>query len=176
MQNGYSENTLKKSLSKLIAKALSAKMKERTIYIGKFYTLPELAKKLNTKFIASTNLSKACQSSRHSKHSNPNLCAQTRTELKKSSCPQLSTNTMYMYTCEPCNQCYIGETRRQFQKRIMEHMNGRPPSEISKHCHPPQIENFKAIYRSRYAKTAETLIYQTSHQPKTTNNEQSKHF
>ena len=134
-------------------------MKERTTYIGKFHTLPEPAKKLNIKFIASTNLSKACQSCRHSKHSKPNLCAQTRTELRKSSCPQSSTNTLVK--CEPCNHCYIGETRfklGEFQKRIMEHMNGRPPYEISMDSHPPKIENFKAIYRSRYTKTAETLI------------------
>ena len=68
------------------------------------------------------------------------------------------SSIVYKYTCEQCQHCYIGETRRQLQKRIKEHVKGNPPSEISMHIHPPKKENFRVLFRTKYTKTAETFI------------------
>ena len=72
------------------------------------------------------------------------------------------SSVVYKYTCEQCQTCYIGETRRQLHQRIKEHLKGRPPSEISMHIHPPKEDNFQVIIRTKYTRTAETLIIQDS--------------
>ena len=88
------------------------------------------------------------------------------------------SSVVYKYTCEQCQACYIGETRRQFQKRINEHLKGRPLSEISMHIHPPKKENFQVITRTKYTKTAETLIikHYTREQVNLMNNNQTSEF
>lgn len=69
-----------------------------------------------------------------------------------------SSSLVYKYTCEQCQACYIGETQRQLNRRITEHLKGRPISEISLHQHPPTAQNFKIIARTHYTKTAESLL------------------
>ena len=88
------------------------------------------------------------------------------------------SSIVYKYSCEQCETCYIGETRRQFQQRIKEHLTGRPPSEISMHIHPPKKENFKIIYKTKYTKTAETLIIKhlISEKQKLMNNHRTSEF
>ena len=68
------------------------------------------------------------------------------------------SSVVYKYSCEQCQACYIGETRRQLQQRIKEHIKGRPPSEISMHIHPPNKNNFQIVTRTKHTRTAETII------------------
>ena len=72
--------------------------------------------------------------------------------------PNELSSVVYKYDCELCEASYIGETRRQLHQRINEHVKGRPPSEISMHVHLPKENNFKILARTKYTKTAETLL------------------
>ena len=72
--------------------------------------------------------------------------------------PEESSSLVYKYSCEQCQACYIGETRRQLSRRIKEHLTGRPPSEISMHEHPPSRKNFSILIKTRYTRTAESLL------------------
>ncbi|MEM9078962.1 MAG: GIY-YIG nuclease family protein [Bacteroidota bacterium] len=72
--------------------------------------------------------------------------------------PGESSSLIYEFQCEHCQMCYIGETRRQLQRRIKEHIKGQPISEISLHVHPPSENNFKIITRTNLTRIAETLL------------------
>jgi hypothetical protein len=84
----------------------------------------------------------------------------------KDKVPQsLASNIVYQYSCEQCNACYIGETKRHFITRVTEHIKGKPtPSEVSLHLHAPIIENFRIICRTPYTKIAESLIIKSKDQ------------
>ena len=71
---------------------------------------------------------------------------------------KLISGVVYKYSCEQCSSCYIGETRRHFCTRIKEHISGKPiPTEVSKHCHAPKVDNFSIISRTKFTKIAESL-------------------
>ena len=68
------------------------------------------------------------------------------------------SSLVYKFTCEQCQACYIGETRRQLTRRIKEHLKGQPISEISLHPHPSSEQNFKILTRTKNTRIAETLL------------------
>ena len=71
----------------------------------------------------------------------------------------LSSNLVYKFKCWQCENCYIGETRRHLITRIREHLDGRPKdSEITKHVHKGSPDNFEILFRTKYTRTAESLI------------------
>ena len=75
----------------------------------------------------------------------------------------LSSNVVYKYTCQQCQHCYIGETRRHLITRINEHIQARPvPSEVYRHPHSPSEEDFKILLRTKYLRVAETIVISES--------------
>ncbi|MEL7309844.1 MAG: hypothetical protein AAGK05_19730, partial [Pseudomonadota bacterium] len=68
-----------------------------------------------------------------------------------------SSSLVYKYSCEHCDACYVGETRRQLKRRTKEHLTGRPPSEISMHVHPPSEQNFTILSKTKYTRITESL-------------------
>ena len=67
------------------------------------------------------------------------------------------SSVVYKYSCEQCQARYIGETRRQLQQRIKEHIKGHPPSEISMHIHAPNETNFQIITQMNIQEQPKTL-------------------
>ena len=54
----------------------------------------------------------------------------------KDSIPKsLMSNVVYKFQCARCNSCYIGETTRHLEKRIVEHLRKDKTSAIYKHIH-----------------------------------------
>ena len=72
--------------------------------------------------------------------------------------PNEYSSLVYKFTCEHCQACYIGETRRQLQRRIKEHLKGQPISEISIHEHPTSASNFEVITRTKLTRIAESIL------------------
>jgi len=72
--------------------------------------------------------------------------------------PSECSSLVYKFTCEHCQACYIGESRRQLQRRIKEHLKGQPISEISIHQHPTSETNFEIISRTKLTRIAESIL------------------
>ena len=50
----------------------------------------------------------------------------------KISCDRKS-NVVYKFSCASCNACYIGETTRNFETRVKEHLKTDKSSHVYKH-------------------------------------------
>ncbi|MEL7309536.1 MAG: hypothetical protein AAGK05_17905 [Pseudomonadota bacterium] len=153
MKNGYSEKYIEKVFDETDGESAQHKDNEKNIYwtipytAGTYQEIKSKVQSIN-KSLKSINIKLAFKTFK-----TQSMC-RNKDKIKEA---ELSS-IVYKYSCEQCNHCYIGETRRQFQQRINEHMKGRPPSEIFMHEHPPKIQNFKVIYKSKYTRTAETLL------------------
>ena len=74
--------------------------------------------------------------------------------LNKDAIPaELASNSVYTYTCQQFNTCYIGEPSHHFVTHINEHLRGRPiPSEVSLHTHVPIKTGSKTIRKNGQCK------------------------
>ena len=90
---------------------------------------------------------------------------------------RLISGVVYKYSCEQCSSCYIGETRRHLCTRVNEHISGKPiPTEVSKHCHAPKVENFSIISRTKFTKIAESLAIKNVGENSLLNEQESSIF
>ena len=73
----------------------------------------------------------------------------------------LASNVVYEFSCDRCNNRYIGETTRHLVTRAKEHLSGKPtPTEISMHCHPGSLSLFKVVLRTKHTRLAESITLQ----------------
>lgn len=70
------------------------------------------------------------------------------------------SHLVYKYSCGLCPKRYIGETTRHLATRINEHQTGNPNrTEIIKHNHPIDTDNFTILLRTNYTKIAEAIFF-----------------
>ena len=89
----------------------------------------------------------------------------------------LSSNVIYEFSCKLCSSSYIGETKRHLYTRIKEHMRGIPnETEVSKHVHHANFDDFKIIHKTRYTKIAESIALNHTSRNRTLLNEHDSSF
>ena len=89
----------------------------------------------------------------------------------------LSSDVVYEFSCQLCSSSYIGETKRHLYTRIKEHMWGIPSeTEISKHVHQANFEDFSIIYKTRYTKIAESIALNHNSRARTLLNEHDSSY
>ena len=70
----------------------------------------------------------------------------------------LRSSVIYQYSCDKCQNLYIGRTSRHLGKRIREHMSGHLNSEIFLHEHPVKQENFRVVLKHRRCDVGESIL------------------
>ena len=65
--------------------------------------------------------------------------------------PNLSSNSVYKYTCLHCQNCYIGEPQWYLVTGAKEHIKGRSvPSEVNHHIYHAHEEDFTIVCRTKH--------------------------